>query len=1434
MRVRNRIAATFALAVFALALVASPALALPSLEVDLSNEPTVIPRTDEGEYYTATVTNSAPENPGVGDELTCLGTPADNKHWFGRPAPTFTYQWLRSGEAIPGATERTYTITEADKSQSLQCAVTGTNQSTTSGTATTEAGSNVITDVTTATGSGTLTAGSTVITGVTTASGRFATGQTIVGAGIQPGTTVGVAEALPDPHTELFLSAPATASGLQTFSAGPGGLGVHAAISGPGIPPETTVIAVNGRTLTLSANATASASGVAISGTFAPTASSVVSLPPVVVAPAPVPPPLTGRGRPQLVLDFTNPGGVGAEGAKPECRAPDGAEAWSGDSINWSFQWLLNGVPAPHAPLETTSTSSKYELQTADVEPSAVLRCEVIGRDAGGNEAVASGDTIMSTGSVKPPAPYAYPTGTAPTVSDPNTTFGPVRLEVELPAGAETFAFKAAGAGWDCSRLAPAGETHARVVCSREDPLAPGASYPAVSISAQLGEDAPQIGTAVATASGGNAPSSASDEASYEFGPGFPFGALAGSFRAKVSDEGGDDYTLAGGHPFQGFSTFGFNVHRSVAKGYVPSENIKDVVVDLPRGLVGNALATPELCKSIEDVILTLCPPRSAVGGINVYIQPELQVPTNESIYPNQLASAVANLPIYSLEPEFGEPAQFAFAINLVSVPYTFVPELRADEGYAIDFRTAPIVTYPPLYGTDVTVCDFGARLEGVGKTAKFERCRGATEAGAYPEPLFTNPTRCSGPPPSTGLRLDSWQHPADVKTYDFTGPAMTECEAVRFEPKAQLKPTDHEAESPTGLTVEITMPTEGLLSPTGFSQANLDNAKVTFPKGMVLNPAAAAGLSACSLAQVRLHSNAEAQCPESSKVGTVEIDTPLIRKTLTGSVYLARQGENPFNSTVGIYLVFSSKRDGVTIKVAGKLVPDPQTGQLVSTFAENPEAPFSRIAMHFNQGPRAPLINPPTCGTYAITAEFSPWSAVNPANPTAGEIVTDKSTYRVTRGPNGGPCPRGTLEPMFSAGLEDARAGAKSPFVLQLSRKDGTERFTGLSVTNPKGLTAYLRGVGICPNSSLAAVSGEEGAAAAELAHPSCPAASQVGTVSAGAGAGPSPFYVKTGKVYLAGPYKGAPISLAILTPALAGPFDLGTVLVRTPLYIDPETAQVRAVSDPIPTALHGITLDLRDVRVALDRPGFTAAPTNCEPASVSATVSGEAGGSATVSRPFNVGGCDHLAFKPRLSFRLFGGTHRSAHPKLRAILRAPLGGANIASAQVALPHTEFLDQSHIRTVCTRVQFAAHACPAASIYGHATATTPLLDSPLKGPVYLRSSNHELPDLVVALRGPDSQPIEVVLDGRVDSIHGGVRSTFEAVPDQPVSSFVLTMKGGRKGLLQNSTNICRARPRVTVRLVGQNGRSRRARLPLRSACKKSAARRGHSHSKRHI
>jgi hypothetical protein len=1010
--------------------------------------------------------------------------------------------------------------------------------------------------------------------------------------------------------------------------------------------------------------------------------------------------------------------------------------------------------------------------------------------------------------------------------STTDPTSGTVSAEVELPGSGTEVLFPAAPpeTSSSCTGVPSSGLTPAKAVCSITAPIAPNAST-SLAVVVAPGSNTPDHAVATAKVSGGGAAATAEASDAFDF-VSRVFGVRA--FDVPVLDAANGDYTQAGGHPLSASADLVFNKKRNLKSNpppqnierwsafYGPIDNLKVANVDSPRGFIGNALAAPVLCPSAAS--LNACSEDSMVGVLDA-----------------ETDFITVHRPVYAIVPEFGAPAQFAY-IDPIGNTYTVTPRLRADEGYALEFRNSTVAGGASILKARFTFCGFGAKRTLNVTTFQFEAaCLDAGDSQANDQPLITNPTRCAGAPPTAGVEVASWQNPGEPRTYEDVAPAQANCAAVPFEPEATLRPTNQEADSPTGLNVEFTMPTEGLLKKAGchekhgdpssppapecIAQANLNNAIVTFPEGMSLNPAAAAGLNGCSLAEIKMKSNDPEECPLSSRIGTVEVETPLLRETLTGSVYLAKQNDNPFNSAFGIYMSFSSARDGVRVKVAGKLTPDPVTGQLVSSFTENPEWPFSRLNLKFNSGPRAPLVNPTRCGTYAIHTELSPWSAANPANPTPAEIVSQDSIYEVTSGPGGSPCPTGALEAKMTSGLAQAKAGAKSTFDLTLTREDGSQRFTGLEVATPEGLTAYLKGIPYCSDATLAGISTAEETGRGELTSPACPAASQVGTVLAGAGSGSFPFH-SPGRVYLAGPYKGAPVSLAVVTPAVAGPFDLGNVVIRNGLYVDPVTAQVTAKSDPIPTILHGLLIDLRRIHLALDRPSFTAAPTNCEAMAVNARVSGQEGASQNLSNRFQVGDCGALGFAPKLDLRLFGGTKRGAHPRLTATLQMPEGDANIAGASVALPHSAFLDQAHIRTICTRVQFAADTCPQAAIYGQAEATTPLLDEPLKGPVYLRSSDNPLPDLVASLRGPDRQPIEVALAGRIDSVHGGIRTSFEAVPDQPVSTFVLRMQGGKKGLLVNSRDICKSTAKATAKFTAQNGRKATLRPVLKNSCKK--------------
>lgn len=1140
----------------------------------------------------------------------------------------------------------------------------------------------------------------------------------------------------------------------------------------------------------------------AITGTNA-FAAGVYASPAVVVEPIPATAPPgpavhpSLEARPWVVIDSSSDYGsadTAPVGTKRICKPPPN---WT-LGATYTYQWLRN------ASLILGAEGAEYQPVAADEGTN--LQCRVTGTNAGGSVVGISDRSRVGSVSFVPSN-----LGNVGLEVQVQLSEEPVILQLDLPSGQETRARDISGDGWACISQKPNAGQPARAICTRPDQLPPGGKYPTVIVGTTVGPDAPDPAMAVAYVSGGGSPpDSTTDE--LHFGAPTPFDIE--TFTTKVANSLGNDDTRAGGHPFSASAQVELTT-RVRSDGVLGTiERLRNAKTDLPPGFIGNPQAVPQVCGTPEAVFedsfdTPTCPRSSIVGSIDFIAD----VP-------------YLNLPIYMIKPERGAPVQLVFTIRVIGVMFTLSPRLRPADGYAISVDAPLAPKSPVLKEAKVTLCGYGVEVQSRvlpdPGSVEVVGCKQPGEPGANPVPFLTNPAECSATPPVTKLSIDSWENPNVFKSKEAVSPFVEGCENVPFDPTVSMRPTSQEADAPSGLDVSITMPTDGLESPTSLAQAPLKRAIVTLPQGMSVNPAAANGLATCSAAQIKLGTNDPVECPASSKVGSVEARTPILAEKLEGAVYLGKQGDNPFGTLLSLYLVIESKERGILIKLPGKVVADPQTGQLVSTFDNNPQAPISSVDLHFHSGARAALLTPPACGRYSIVSELSPWSAVDPDNPTPSEVRTSVSTFEVTSGPGGRPCPSDppALEPRLNAGLTNPVAAAKGSFVLELTRDDGTQRFKALDVVMPPGLTGYLKGIPYCPDATLAGVSAAAGTGAAELAVRACPEASMLGKVTVGAGAGPMPYYADTGRAYLAGPYKGAPLSIAIVTPAVAGPFDLGSVAVRSAAYVDGSSGRITVKSDPIPTMLHGLALDVRDVRVHIDRPNFIAAPTNCNVMALGATVTGERGGTASLGERFQVGECAALPFKPKLSTRLIGGTKRGDNPRFRSILTAKGGEeANIRRVVVALPHSAFLDQAHINTVCTRVQFAQNACPRGSIYGKAKAWSPLVGYAVEGPVYLRSSSNPLPDLVVALKGPAYQPVELNLVGRIDSFRGGIRSTFDTVPDLPVSKFLLDMRGGAKGLLINSRNLCTKASRAKVRMIGQNGKVFSAKPVLANDCK---------------
>jgi hypothetical protein len=823
-------------------------------------------------------------------------------------------------------------------------------------------------------------------------------------------------------------------------------------------------------------------------------------------------------------------------------------------------------------------------------------------------------------------------------------------------------------------------------------------------------------------------------------------------------------------------------------KPYAP---MRDVRFALPPGLAGDpdVLGASQQCPVAELVKgpKALCPNGSQVGTTKVYLY---------------FLDFTFTEPLYMMEPPGGDVvARLGFVAAVFPV---FIDlKVRSDSDYGL---TAEISGTSPEEGfirADSTLWGVPAAKEHDTERCTpeeaFNLCTesGSRPPGSLPLAFTTNPTRC-GVPLSLNVSADSWVEPGHFVNKSTEFPPITGCDRVPFNPSLFVEPTSHRAGAPSGLELSFRLPTPAGVKVLESSQ--LRDIRIALPPGMGINTAAAAGLSTCSADQVNFGEDVASECPDAAKLGEVELDIPALPRRMKGALY-EREPE-PGHL---FRLWFVADDLGAHVKLPAELEVDEATGQLRTAVLDIPQFPVREVRLVLKSGFRAPLANPVACGTYQTHWEFTPWSGTG--------VVEGDTPMTINEG-----CEAvGGFSPKLSAGSLDPAAGKHSPFVFALSREDGEQNPASLDVSPPPGLVATFAGVERC-----------EGAAAETG---TCPAGSQIGRVQAASGAGPTPLWVpQAGKrptaVYLGGPYKGAPLSAIAVVPAQAGPFDLGDVVVRSAIFVDPETARGTVRSDPLPQLIQGVPILYRVTEVILDRPGFTLNPTNCSPMSVDATLRSTQGAVATPSSYFQAAGCPQLSFKPSLSFRLFGGTHRGSHPRLKAVVKMPEGGANLAAASVALPHSEFLDQGNIKTVCTRVQFAAHGCPPGAIYGNVVVKTPLLDEPLTGPVYLRSSSHQLPDLVVALKGPPSLPIEFNASARIDSLNGGIRTSFESIPDAPIKSVTFNMQGGRKGLLENSTNLCAATNRVTAKLKGQNGKRASLHPVLKASCKDGAGKRG--------
>jgi hypothetical protein len=913
---------------------------------------------------------------------------------------------------------------------------------------------------------------------------------------------------------------------------------------------------------------------------------------------------------------------------------------------------------------------------------------------------------------------------------------------------------------------------------------------------------------------------------------GFDFAAGTEGFSAAPLAEGGGVATLAGSHPQALRTELNFELGASLpGEPGVPltEGDLKDLEIELPPGLVENPSALPQCSQAAFHTPRGATPFEFAHSGESCPDRTQIGTVGVRSSF---AGGETRTFGVFNLDPPPGAPSELGF--NAYGAPVLFVPEVRQAEGeYGLTLVARNVPQVLDLYGITLDVwgtpwsishdAQRGDCLNEAEPAFGWGKCSVGPPRLNPATAYLTLPTACEGVLPFA-VTADSWQEPTRAATRSADSAGLSGCGGLSFEPLAQGFLTDPRASSPSGYDFDLSVDNGGFLKPASRAPSPVRTAVVTLPEGMTINPSVGAGLGVCTPAQFAAETASSppgAGCPNVSKIGDFTVRSPLFEELVGGSLFLAAPHENPFGTLVAVYLVAKAPERGILVKVAGRLDADQQSGRLVATFDRLPQLPYTDLRIHFREGQRSPLATPAACGDFQTQMDLTPWRSPTIVHPSS-------STFQIAAGVDGGPCPSGTppFAPEAKGGTLNSNAGAYAPFYLHLTRRDTEQEITSYSATFPPGMTGKIAGIPYCPEADIQKAKQSSGFA--EAAAPSCPAASEIGHTVAGYGLGASLTYAP-GRLYLAGPFHGSTFSVVAIDSATVGPFDLGTVIVRSAIKVDPQTAQVSidsAGSDPIPHIIDGIPIHLRDIRVYISRRDLTLNPTSCERFSVASLLNGSGATfgdprddtSATATAPFQAFNCGALQFRPKISLRLKGGTQRGDYPKLRVEVKPRPGDSNIASAQVALPPSEFLAQNHIETICTRPQFAREACPAGSVYGHARAFTPLLDKPLAGNVYLRSSTTLLPDMVIALREPE-KGISIDLLGKIDSYKGGLRGTFDTVPDAPVRKFVMTLRGGKHGPIQNAEALCAKERQNLVRFSAHNQLGERGRLALGIPCK---------------
>ncbi len=930
------------------------------------------------------------------------------------------------------------------------------------------------------------------------------------------------------------------------------------------------------------------------------------------------------------------------------------------------------------------------------------------------------------------------------------------------------------------------------------------------------------------------------------------------SYEISFLNEDGTPDTQAGSHPYHFVDFFTLDSHfareeSNADSPYIrlPNGVLRNVKIDLPPGFVGNPNAPSQKCTG-EALREDSCSPEAHVGVLN------LKWSENADRQPQLQDALFAMAPVRGVALQLGTNFLFPLLyINSGVVPGGNYPvQVSVTEAPT----TAPVINSRAVLDGVLLPClqvaagagkyENGCTELGTGGEGDYEKGSGSGKA------FLTMPTGCHGPLRST-IEAESWEEPgnwvkASAVTHNVAGSpvSLTGCSKLKFPAEISVAPDSSNASTSSGLTVNVHVPQTAALNPNGLAESSLRDTTVTLPEGVAINPSGGDGLESCSsnpgaLPEGSLGSpgdqigykgqeelNAEYEpgvewstftpelasplapgtnfCPNGSKIGTVKIKTPLLEHEVEGAMYLAAQDNNPFGSLVAMYLIAEDPYSGSLIKLAGEVSLNPQTGQIVTTFKNTPDVPFENLELHFFGGERAPLSTPSRCGTYTTSAVFTPWDGNGP--------VTAESSFKIEHGPDGSPCPGATrpFNPTVNGGATNIQAGAFSPLTVTMSRKDGEQNLKSIEAKLPPGLSGVLTGIEQCPEPQA-----NEGL---------CGENSKIGEATISVGIGNDPFTVTGGKFYLTEPYNGrgsctvgeagcAPFGLTFEVPAKAGPFDLANtknnhpacdcVVVRGKIELNPQTAAITIASNPpgspdsIPTSIEGIPLEIQHVNATTTRGDFQFNPTSCSKMALEGTVQLSEGGSSTISTPFQVTNCAALRFEPKFTVSTSAKTSRTQGANLTAKLaypNVPQGtDADIAKVKVELPKQLPSRLTTLQKACTAAQFESNpaACPAASKIGYATVHTPLIPVPLQGPaIFVSHGGEAFPSLTLVLQG---YGITIDLVGTTDIKSGVTSTTFKTVPDQPFSSFELTLPEGPYSALTTAGNLCSLTKTVTVK-----------------------------------